>query len=375
MAGESSQEPTEKASPKRIRDARKEGQVPRSRELSSALVVGSAMLLLVTAGGAIVRGAVDLMRDALSFSPEMLGEPERMPVVAGKRIIEGMSTVAPLMLVTLVAALLGPMLLGGWNFASKGFAPDFSRLSPLAGIKRLFGMQGFVEMIKSLLKIVLIGAVCGGYLWGKRDALTMLAAEDLQSAVLQVGRLCAGMLGWATGVLLLLALFDAPYQRWSYLRRLRMTKEQIKQEYKQSEGSPEVKGRIRRLQHEMANRRMMQAVPTADVVITNPTHYAVALKYSVGKMRAPRVVAKGAGEVAAAIRQLARDNKVPLVSAPPLARALYRSVELEQDIPGQLYSAVAQVLVYVHQLRHWRSGPMPTLAPVGDVPGGEPDAQ
>jgi len=370
----SSQDRTEKPTPRRLREARKKGQIPRSRELTTGLVVAASVLALSGAGPDMASQALQLMRDMLQIDPAILAEPTRMPAIFATRMAEAFRIVLVVMGATLVAALAAPALIGGFNFSSDALMPQFSRLNPLAGIKRMVSVSGLVELLKSLLKFGLIGTVAVIYIRRHLPTLEGLSLMNLQQAVIDFGVLAVGMLLWTTGALAVIAAIDAPYQLWNHYRQLRMTKQEIKDEYKQSEGRPEVKGRIRRLQYEMSRRAMMDAVPTADVIVTNPTHYAVALKYTMGEMKAPKVVAKGSGELAALIREKAKESRVPLVSAPPLARALYRNVKIDREIPAQLYQAVAQVLTYIYQLRHWRQGqPWPQLGSFDDVPGGEPD--
>ncbi|HZR35224.1 MAG TPA: flagellar biosynthesis protein FlhB [Nevskia sp.] len=370
----SAQERTEQATPKRKRDARKRGQVPRSRELGAAAVVGAGVLAAIGGGSRLAAGAMAEFRRLLSFDAAVLEQPGLMGARLGQALMQALLLCAPVLLACVCAALLAPILLGGWNFSAQALKPDFSRINPLAGLGRMFSGQGAVELLKGLIKISWIGGVAALYLWNKRSALAALAAEPVQRGAADAAGLMLGAMAWLAAALLAVALLDAPYQLWGYAKRLRMSRQEIRDEMKQSDGRPEVKARIRRLQAEMSRRRMMEALPGADVVVTNPTHYAVALKYDSNGMRAPRVVAKGAGEIAAAIRELARQHRIPLVSAPPLARALYRSVELEQEIPAALYAAVARVLTYVYQLRAWRGGSAAPAEPVIDgVPGGEPD--
>jgi len=278
---------------------------------------------------------------------------------------------APLFAAGFAAALLSPLLLGGWNFSSQALMPQLERLNPITGVGRMFSLNSLLELGKSLLKFLLLTAIAWACWLTYRSEVLGLGAEPLNSGIAHGGVLILNAFAWLAGGLLLIAAVDVPYQLWQYNKNLRMTRQEIREEMKESEGRPEVKAKIRRVQQEMARRRMMDQVPKADVVITNPTHYAVALVYTAGKMRAPRVVAKGADVLALAIRELARQHSIPLVEAPPLARALYRSTELEMEIPAQLYAAVAQVLTYIYQLRSWRGGPQPQAPEVGDVPGGE----
>lgn len=372
---ESSQEKTERASPKRLREARERGEVPRSRELAAAIIVAGCVITMMGVAGHLAAATGDWMRHALSFDAEALRDPLHMMDRFGLLIREGFLLVLPLLVAALIAALVGPLLLGGWNLSVQSLKPDFSRVSPLKGLGRMFSSQSLVELVKALMKSFLLGGIAVLYIRAESDALMALGREGLQPALAHSLSLAMNCLLWMVGGLLAIALVDAPWQLWSYAKKLRMSRQELREEHKQAEGSPEVKGRIRRMQQEIANRRMMEKLPTADVVIVNPTHYSVALKYEAGTMRAPRVIAKGLDLMALAIREKARDHKIPIVTAPPLARALYRSAELEQEIPAALYAAVAQVLTYVYQLRAHVAGrmPPPTLPDVGEVPGGEAD--
>jgi flagellar biosynthetic protein FlhB len=367
----STQDKTEKATPKREREARKKGQVARSRELSTALVVGVSVIGLIALGHKLAGQGMALMRESLSFDPRLLEDPGRIIGMLFLRLSDALIAIAPLLGASLLAALIAPALIGGWNFSAQAFQPQFSRINPLKGLARMVSMTALVELGKSLLKFSVIGAVGWFYIWGHRDELMKLATIDISAAIAQSLSLALWCVVWMTGALMLVAMVDAPYQWWKHNKEMRMTKKEVRDEMKESDGRPEVKAKIRQLQHQMARARMMDKVPTADVVITNPTHYAVAIKYSAGKMRAPVVVAKGAGVIAAAIRELATQNKVPLVSAPPLARALYRSVELDKEIPSQLYKSVAAVLTYLYQLRNGTLRTSPDFSE--PVPGGEPD--
>jgi flagellar biosynthesis protein FlhB len=375
MSDTSAQDKTEQPTAKRLRESREKGQVPRSRELSTAVVMGAGALLLLTGGPVLARRSAEAMRQALSFSPELLDDPSRMPALLAQAFWQGLSGFFPLLVGTVLAALASPLLIGGWNFSNQALQPDFKRLDPIAGLGRLWSANSLVELVKSVAKFALVGLVAAVFVHGVRDELLALSLEPLPRGLGHGLQLLMQAFVWMVASLLLVAAIDAPYQLFAHLKRLRMSKQEIRDEHKQTEGRPEVKGRIRRLQQEMSQRRMMDKVPTADVVVTNPTHYAVALSYSADAMRAPRVVAKGAGEVARHIRELAGSHGVTLVSAPPLARALYRGCELDQEIPAPLYAAVAQVLSYVYQLRRWTGGPAPVAPSVGEVPGGEPDPE
>ncbi|MDZ4077257.1 flagellar biosynthesis protein FlhB [Hydrocarboniphaga sp.] len=370
---ESSQQKTESATPKRKRDARKKGQVARSRELSTGLVVGASLVGVMASGHSLAGKGLAMMRQSLVLEPGLIGDPDAQIALMFHRLFEALVAVAPIMVAGLVAAIAGPALLGGWNFGSQAFSPQFSRIDPLSGLARMFSPNALVELGKSLLKFCVLGAIGALYVWKHRDPLMALSTLDLAASIREALGLAVWALVWMSAGLLLVAFVDAPYQWWKHQKELRMTKQEVREEMKESDGKPEVKARIRQLQHQLASRRMMDKVPTADVVITNPTHYAVAIRYSAGKMRAPVVVAKGSGVIAAAIRELATQSKVPLVSAPPLARALYRSVELDREIPGDLYQAVATVLTYLYQLRNGTLRSKPDFE--APVPGGEPDVE
>jgi flagellar biosynthetic protein FlhB len=294
------------------------------------------------------------VRGGLQFNPAIARDSSHVMAQLSNQFFEAALALAPFLALVVIATLASPLLLRGWLFSTKAFAPQFSRLNPMSGLKRMFSTQGLVELVKSLAKVGLLGVVAVWLIWSNLDAIFSLSLESPSSAIQHMGDLIGKVFMLASGAMIFIVVLDLPYQLWSYYNKLKMTKEQLRQESKESEGDPHVKGRIRAQQREMARRRMMAEIPTADVVVTNPTHYAVALKYTEGKMGAPRVVAKGADVVAAKIRELAAEHKVPLLEAPPLARALFRHTELGDEIPATLYAAVAEVLAYVFQLRHFQ---------------------
>ncbi len=360
--GEKTEQPTEK----RLREAREQGNIPRSRELATAAVFGGGVLAMMGTGGMLARGAADWLKQALQPDLSVRQHPPELFGHFGELFLRLLLVISPLVLVCLLASFLAPVVMGGLRWSAKSMTPDFKRLSPAAGLKRLYGPEAIAEFTKSLLRVLFVGTAAGIVMMGGLDTLRGLLHQPLENAIVHGLGFTLRLLLATAVAMLLLAAIDAPYQRWNWMRKLKMTREELRREMKESEGSPEVKGRIRQLQHQMANRRMMEAVPTADVVVVNPTHYAVALKYEGGKMGAPTVVALGVDETALRIRQVADGNKVAIVSAPPLARALYREGELGKEIPVRLYAAVAQVLSYVYQLRSWNGGPMPE-APRVDV--------
>lgn len=373
MSESSSQDKTERATPKRLKDAREKGQVARSRELTTAVLIAGGAAVMIGQGADMVRDAATLLHEALSIEPGELVTAD-LPGRFGRLIYAGLMVVMPILALGFVGALVGPLLLGGWNFSSQSLMPQFSRVNPVTGLGRLFSSRALVDLGLGIAKVMVLGGIGAAVIWNQRAQLPLLSRMDTITAMSEAGAMVMHLFGWLALGLAVIAALDAPWQLFRHSRDLRMTKQEVKEEYKQSEGKPEVKGKIRQMQQAISQRRMMAAVPTADVIVTNPTHYAVALKYAGGSMRAPKVVAKGADVIAANIRELAREHRIPIVSAPPLARALYRSVQLDQEIPAQLFQAVAQVLSYVYQLRNWRGGTPPPKTPdVGDVPGGEID--
>lgn len=363
---ESGQEKTEQPTPKRLQDAREKGDSPRSPELATAAVFCGAILGLIAFGGWMGGHAMTWMRNQLASAGQARGLGDDLLVRAGLSLGELMMAVGPIIATCVLFAFVAPAVLGV-NFSTEALAPQLQRLSPIAGIKRIFGVQGLGELAKSLLRIALLGAIGTAYYVFYEDRLLQLSQLPLAAGAAAGFELILGLLMAMGAGLVLLALADVPFQFWSWKRRLKMTRQELLEEMKEMEGRPEVKGHIRRLQHEISSRRMMEAVPTADVVLVNPTHYAVALKYEAGRHRAPVVVAKGVDEVALAIRKVADANRVAIVSAPPLARVLYAQSELGREIPVKLYQAVAQVLSYVYQLKSWtpKRGAYPTLPDFG----------
>jgi len=365
------QERTEQPTTKRLEEARRKGQVPRSPELTTAAVVLIAGVALDLLGSRLGGALYDLMRSSLSLTRAQALDESRLVHSLVASSAEALRACAPVLGLTLVAALLAPLAIGGWNLSFEALVPDLTRLSPLAGLERLFSARSAVELAKTFGKFLLVAGAAVVFLWQRSPELLALGTEPLRPAIAHAAQLSGNALLVLAGSLAVIAAIDVPWQLWSHSRRLRMSRQEIREELKESEGSPEVRGRVRRLQHEVAKRRMMQKVPKADVVVVNPTHYAVALSYDERRMRAPVVVAKGAGEVAARIREVAIEHRVPIFEAPPLARALHRAVPLDGEIPASLYVAVAQVLTYVYQLRIARR----TGAPPPQRPQIDPDVE
>jgi flagellar biosynthetic protein FlhB len=293
-----------------------------------------------------------------------------MLIGAGAAAREGLFALLPVLALTGAAALLAPMALGGWLLSTKSLEPKFSRLDPVAGLGRIFSVNGPIQLGMSLAKTLVVGGIGGLAIWQRRDQILGLAIEPAPRAFADGLHLVAVSCAMTVAGMFVVAALDVPYQLWQHHRKLRMTKEEVKREMRENEGDPHVKGRIRQQQRAMARRRMMAQVPKADVVVTNPTHFAVALQYADGQMGAPKVIAKGVNLVAARIREIAAEHNVPLLEAPPLARALYHNVELNREIPGPLYGAVAEVLAWVYQLKRFRAegGAVPMAPTSLDVP-------
>ena len=354
MDSESDLEKTEQPSQRRLDQAHEEGQVARSRELSTfmALLAGGGGLWFM--GEHLRQSLLRLVRQGLSFDAGVATDPVRMMERFSRLSLETVEVFLPFLGLLLVTAIFSPLLLNGWLFSFKPLQPNFSRLDPLAGIGRMFSAQGGVELGKSIAKAGVVGGAGVWAVWHYLDQTLMLPALSIPSATLQMGTLVGhSFLAMLAGMMLVAAV-DVPFQLWEHNRRLRMTKDEIRQESKETEGDPQIKGKIRTLQRERARRRMMTQIPTADVVVTNPTHYAVALRYQEGVMRAPIVVAKGVHLVAERIRSVAATHRIPVVEAPALARALYAHTELEHPVPEALYLAVAEILAYAYQLQRQR---------------------
>ncbi len=372
MAENPAEERTEQPTPKRLEEARRHGQLPRSPELSTAAVVLIGGVGLHFIGTHIAGELNGIMRSGLALSREQTLDPSWLVPSLAASAARAAAAVAPILGLTLIAALLAPITLGGWNLSLEALAPDFTRLSPVSGLQRVFSLRGGVELVKAVAKFLLVALIAVLFLKGNSSALAALGAEPMRVAIAHAVTLGGDALLAFSISLALIAAVDVPWQLWSYKQRLRMSRQEIRDELKQNEGSPEMKGRVRRAQQEAAKRRMMHEVPKADVVVTNPTHFAVALRYDEQRMRAPIVVAKGMDEVAARIRDVAVENRVPIFEAPPLARALHRVVPIGGEIPTSLYVAVAQVLTYVYQLRTARrTGATPPVPPRIDPAVGE----
>lgn len=359
-----SEEPTEK----RLRESREKGQIARSRELNTLAIMLAGTGGLLAFGGSLGSALISIMSSNFSLPREVIMDERSMAIgllASGKVAVDAM---LPLFLALLIASIVGPIALGGWLFSAKAMAPKISRMDPLAGLKRMFSAKALVELLKALAKFTLVLSVALAVLAANVGDLLAIAHEPLESAIMHAAQVVGWSALWMACGLVLIAAVDVPFQLWDNKQKMMMTKQEVRDEYKDSEGKPEVKQRIRQLQREMTERRMMQAVPQADVVITNPTHFAVALKYDPAKGSAPVLLAKGGDFTALKIREIAQEHQVMLLESPALARAVFYSTELDQEIPAGLYLAVAQVLAYVYQIRQYQAGKGKRPAPLPDLP-------
>ena len=349
------QEKSEQPTPKRIQDAKKKGQVARSRELNTMAITLIGGIALVGMSGHMGQELSEMMARNFTIPRADIFEPMAMLRRLLISIQDALLMLAPFFAVVIVVAILSSIALGGVSFSAEAMAPKLSKLNPLKGMKRVFSVKGLIELLKALGKFVLIGGVTALILWWSLEDFIRLSSMDMEQAIIELGAL----IGWSfvliASTLTVIAFIDVPFQLWNHKRELRMTKQEVREEMKETEGRPEVKGRIRSLQREIAMRRMMEEVPKADVIVTNPTHYAVALRYDQGSMRAPKVVAKGKDLIAANIRNVAKEHKVPMVESPMLARAIYFHADVGEFIPAGLYLAVAKLLAYIFQLRVYRT--------------------
>lgn len=342
---------TEQATAKREQDARDQGQIARSRELSTMFLLFGGGAALYLSGGSLMNELAAAMTSNLSLPRAIifneLAGPQRLTEV----VIHALVALAPLFLAAMVVSLVAPLALGGWVLSADAFAPKFSRLNPVKGLGRVFGTKGFFEMLKALAKFVLIMLLLTVALKREQSALLALGRGDIVVSLAATGRILFEVFCIVSAATVVLAFIDVPLQLWEHTRQLRMSKQELRDESKETDGSPEMKGRIRAMQQEVARRRMMEQIPTADVIVTNPEHYAVALRFDPATMRAPVLVAKGVDEVARNIRVVAAAHAIQTVEAPPLARAIYHTTKINREIPAGLYVAVARVLAYVFQLR------------------------
>ena len=356
MAEDSGQEKTEEPTQKKIEESRKKGQVARSKELGTTFVLIFSAISLLMYGPAIGKGLYNIMGRALSLNRNETYDTTKMFAVWGEMFSELILPMSMFVFIIVIAAFVGNTLLGGFNFSWKAAAPKASKMSPAKGLKRMLGPQAGVELVKALLKFILVAGFAIFLINTFFYEILHLSVEQVPSSIIHALEILAWMFLALSCTLIIISAIDAPYQSHNHHKQLKMTLQEVKDEYKNSEGDPQIKARIRRTQREMSQRRMMQDVPDADVIVTNPTHYSVALKYDTEKAGAPIIIAKGVDELAMQIRKVAIGNEVPIVESPVLTRSLYHTTEVGHQIPDQLFTAVAQVLAYVFQLKRFQKG-------------------
>jgi len=369
MAEEQGQEKTEEPTARKLTQARERGELPRSPDFGGAMEVLVICLLMFFLGAEIVDGFSEMLREGLTFNRTQIDDVQDLPLVAGARLLDGFWAVKWILLASIVVALLASTLNGGFNFSGKAAAPKLSKLNPLSGIKRMFGAQAWIGLLRNLLKFFAIAAVVGVVLWTRRGEIIAMSRDSFEMMIASGASLALVTFTLVSAAVAIIAMLDVPYQRWSYLQRMRMTLQEVRDEMKDIEGRPEVKRQIRRKQREFSRGRMLEKVKDADVVIVNPSEFAVAIEYDESRNAVPTVLAKGCGEIARSIKERATLAGVPIVSSPPLARAIYFTTEVEESIPEGLYRAVASVLAYVYRLSALTPDleipavPKPTLAP------------
>jgi len=369
MAEQAAQERTEQATPRRLEQAREKGQIPNSRELNT-------LLILMLAGGALWflgpyfgKEMITLVKSSLHLTREQIFDPVAMPELFKHAIFDALGILTPFFVIMVVAAVAGPIFLGGGlNFSSKAIAFKWDKLDPVQGMKRIFAWRGLVELLKALLKFIIIAFVAIVFLYNQTDDYLHLSDEPVKQGIAHTSSMLVIAFLVIASTMVLVAMIDVPFQLWDYKQQLKMTFQEVKDENKDTEGNPEVRGRVRKMQRDIAQQRMMAEVPKADVIVTNPEHYSVALMYKQDSMDAPVVIAKGVDLMAFQIRNIAREHDVPIVMAPPLARALHYSTDIDQPIPQSLYLAVAQVLAYVFQLKRKAGWKQRSDLKMGDLP-------
>ncbi|WP_289107578.1 flagellar biosynthesis protein FlhB [uncultured Pseudoalteromonas sp.] len=372
MAEDSGQEKTEEPTPKKLEDAKKKGQIARSKELGTMFVLIFSAISLLLYGPEIGKGLYNIMGRMLSLNRSETYDTTKMFAVWSEVASALLFPMAMFVLIIVIAAFIGNTLLGGFNFSWEAAAPKPSKMSPMKGFKRMFGPQAAIELVKSILKFALVAIFAVFLIQTFFDEILHLSIESAPSNIIHALEILSWMFLGLSCTLVIIAAIDAPYQSYNHNKQLKMTMQEIKDEYKNSEGDPQIKARIRQTQRQMSQRRMMQDVPDADVIVTNPTHYSVALKYDTERAGAPIVLAKGIDEMAMQIRKIAKGNEVPIVESPMLTRALYHTAEIGQQIPDQLFTAVAQVLAYVFQLKRFKKGrgkrpiPLKSKLPIPD---------
>lgn len=362
MAQNDGQERTESATSKRLTEAREKGQIPRSRELATMAMLMTSAAAFMLVGDQIINGLLELLNKNLNIERDVIFDVQAMPNLFLQSIFDALFIITPFFIFMVIVAILSSLALSGWNFSPSALAFKWEKLDPIKGMKRVFAVRGLIELIKALVKFLIIGSAAVAILYQKSDMFLSLGTKSIDVAISDLGSLLVLSFLTISMTLILLAVIDVPFQVWDNAKQLKMTKQEVRDEMKQTEGNPEVKAKIRQVQREMAQRRMMEHVPNADVIITNPTHYAVALRYDPNNMLAPVLIAKGMDLIAGNIRDVANSHNIPILSSPALARALYYSTELDQEIPIGLFQAVAQVLAYIFHLKETGSSATETKA-------------
>ena len=351
-SAEKSQEPTQK----RMDSAREDGDIARSKELNTTAILLGGTAAVIAFGGVLAAGLSRIMEHNFVLNRAAFFDTSAMIKQLSDSVMTGFVSLLPIFAVLLLLAFLAPIALGGWNFSIKSIAPKASRMSPLSGLGRMFGTNALVELFKAVAKVIVVAALALLILYINSGAILGTQHESVLPAMVDSVGLIAWSVLWMSCAMILISMVDIPFQIHQHTQKLRMTMQQVKDEMKDSEGRPEVKQRIRQLQYEMSQNRMMSDVPEADVIITNPEHYAVALRYDQSKEDAPIMLAKGADFVAQKIREIGKEHQIPIVSSPALARAIFFNTKVGEEIPGGLYVAVAQVLAYLHQLKQFARG-------------------
>ena len=350
----SDQERTEQATPKRLQEMREKGQVAKSREVPSVAILVASLLIFYFLGSAMIRDFMDLMKWSFANSAHFEIQSGNLNWLLLELLRRGLKIVAPLFLALVAVGLLSNLLQVGFLFSTQAIAPKFSKLDPLKGFARMFSKQALVELIKSIFKVIIVGCVTYFTVKGELEQIIPLMDKEIWSVMSYIGSVCFKILLRTSWVLIVLAIIDYVFQKWDFKQEAKMTKQEVKDEFKQREGDPLIKSRVRQAQREMAKRRMMEAVPKADVVITNPVHLAIALEYNTQNMSAPQLTAKGSRLVAERMKAIAQEHNIPIVENKPLAQALFKGVEIGQEIPTVFYKAVAEVLSYVYRLKNKR---------------------
>jgi flagellar biosynthetic protein FlhB len=368
MSESSSQEKTEEPTSRRLSKAREDGQVARSTELPAAAVTIAALGFLFITGGVLVAKLAEAFASGFNFDRKLVHSPNLLPAIFAHELLESFILIAPLMLLTVAVAIAASGATGGYLFSLKSVVPKASKLNPLNGFKRMFGTKALVELTKALLKFFLVSGVVTWVLSDNIATLDALGKMAFEPGMKVAGEMLSKSALIMACSLIIIAFIDVPFQKWEHIKQLRMTKQEVLDEMKDMEGRPEVKAQIRRRQREMSNSRMIDRVKDADVIITNPEHFAVALSYDPNGDSAPILLAKGADAVAARIREEAEKHGIEIFQAPPLARALYFTTDLERPVPEDLYYAVAQVIAYIFNLASVRPGAPPVQRPQPKVP-------